>query len=270
MLNITRYSIKDERLKPWVKFIWHLDVSDANICYKLLPTDCIDIILNLSGDIAYDTDSLYAPAASFHINGLRGRHSYIHHMGKIRVFGISFYSFGLYPFVNKSLAGINDKVVDLFDISTPLAQSLEFAVSDETATESIVHNIEKALCIHCGVTDGYISKAKLILDFLESDDKITIQSFCAEHGIHTKTFTRNVEYYTGYTPKILRSIKRFQKTGNQLVYQKLNQISDIAYDNGFADQAHFIREFHKFSGASPRVFQQEKMTVKENTKYTYR
>jgi len=82
-------------------------------------------------------------------------------------------------------------------------------------------------------------------------------------------FTRYVECYTGYTPKILRSIKRFQKTGNQLLYQKSNQLIDIAYGNGFADQAHFIREFRKFSGSSPRVFQREKITVKENTNYIY-
>jgi len=269
MLNITRYSIKDEHLKPWVKFIWHLEVEDANIRYKLLPTDCIDIILNLSGNIAYEVDSLCTLAAPFHINGLRGKHSYICHTGKIRVFGISFHPFGFYPFVNKSLASINDKVVDLLEVSTPLAQSLKLAISDEATTESIVNSIEKALCTNLEVTDEYINKANLILDFLESDDEITIQSFCAEHGVHAKTFTRNVEYYTGYTPKALRSIKRFQKTGNQLVYQSSNQLLDIAYGNGFADQAHFIREFRKFSGASPRAFRKEKITVKENVKYIY-
>jgi len=270
MLNITRYSIKDEHLKHWVKCIWHLEVEDANIRYKLLPTDCIDIILNLSGNIAYEVDSLCTLAAPFHINGLRGKHSYIRHTGKIRVFGISFYPFGFYPFVNKTLASINDKVMDLFEVSAPLEQSLKLAISGETTTEDIVNSIEKALCTNLEVTDEYINKANLILDFLESDDEITIQSFCAEHGIHAKTFTRNVEYYTGYTPKILRSIKRFQKSGNQLVYQSSDQLLDIAYGNGFADQAHFIREFRKFSGASPRTFQQEKITVKENVKYTYR
>jgi len=247
-----------------------LEASDADIHYKLLPTDCIDIILNLSGSISYEVDSHSILAAPLHINGLRSRHSYIHQAGNIRVFGISFYPFGLYPFINKSLAIINDKILDLFEISTPFAQNLKFSISNETNTENIITNIEKTLCLELQVTENYINKAKLIFDFLESDNSITIQSFCLNHGINTKTFTRNIEYYTGCTPKILRSIKRFQKTGNQLVYQKPNQLLDIAYDNGFADQAHFIREFHKFSGASPRAFQQEKITVKENTEYTYR
>jgi len=270
MLNVTRYSIKNEQLKNWVKFIWLLEAEDINIYYKLLPTDCIDIVLNLSGSIEYEVDSLSNHAPLFHINGLRRRHSYIRQTGDIRVLGISFYPFGLYPFVNKSLACINDKVVDLFEISPSLAQNLKLSILDGATVESIVDNIEKALCLELRATESYMSKAKLILDFLELDSDFTIQSFCAERGVNVKTFKRNVEYYTGYTPKILHSIKRFQKTGNQLIYQKPNQLLNVAYDNGFADQAHFTREFHKFSGTSPRIFQQEKITVKENTEYTHR
>ena len=270
MLNIIRYSIKNEHLKLWVKFIWELEAQDANIHYKLLPTDSIDIILNLSGNITYEIDSHSAPAAPFHINGLRSRHSYIRQTGNIRVFGISFQPFGLYPFINKSLASINDNITDLFDISATLAQALKSSISNGADTESIIAGIERALFLELQITENYINKAKLILDFLESDNDVTIQAFCSERGINTKTFTRNVGYYTGYTPKILRSIKRFQKTGNQLMYQELNRFLDITYDNGFADQAHFIREFRKFSGASPRAFQRGKDTVKENTKYTYK
>lgn len=255
---------------PWVKFIWHLESQDTNVCYKLLPTDCIDIVLNLSGKINYEIDSHSIPATSLHVNGLRSRHSYISQEGNPCVFGISFYPFGLYPFTNKSLVSINDKIVDLYEISSLLAQNLEFSISNRATTSNIIDNIEKALLLELQVTEDYVNKAKLINDFLDLDSSITIQSFCAEHGINTKTFTRNVERYTGFTPKVLHSIKRFQKTGNQLVYRKSNQLIDIAYGNGFADQAHFIREFRKFSGASPCTFQRERITVKENTKYTYR
>ena len=270
MLDVTRYSIKEECLKPWVKFIWHLEARDANIHHKLLPTDCIDVVLNASEKIAYKFDSLCVFAPPFHINGLRGRHNYIIQAGNVRTFGISFYPFGLFAFVNQSLAGIHDKVVDLFDVSAPLAQDLHRAISSDVTAQNTVVNIEKALCLALQVAEGYANKAKLILDFLELDHDITIQAFCAARGIHTKTFARNVESYTGYTPKILRSIGRFQKAGNQLIRQNPNQLLQIAYDNGFADQAHFIREFHRFSGASPRAFLQEKITVKENVKYAYR
>lgn len=270
MLSVTRYSIKNERLKPWIKFIWHFEAEDADIHNKLLPTDCIDVILNLSGNMVYEVDSSCVPAAPLHINGLRSKYSYIRQMGDICVFGISFYPFGLYPFVNKSLTSIHDKIIDLQELSPSLAQSLAFAVTNGGETENIIDHIEKALSLNIQVTEDYLSKTKLILDYLESDHNVTMQSFCLEHGINTKTFGRNVLRYTGYMPKVLRSIKRFQKAGNQLVHQEDKLLADVAYDNDFADQAHFIREFHKYAGASPCVFRKQKTTVKENTKYDYR
>lgn len=270
MLSMTRYSIKNKCLIPWIKFIWHFEVEDADIHYKLLPTDCIDILLNLSGNVVYEVNSCSITATPFHINGLRSKHSYIRQTGNIRVFGISFYPFGLYPFVNKSLVGIHDRVIDLQELSSTLVQNLQFAISNETTTENIIEHIEKALCLELRVTRDYMNKAELIHDFLESNSDATIQSFCSEHDINTKTFQRNVLRYTGYTPKTLHSLKRFQRAGNQLVHQNPNQLADVAYGNDFADQAHFIREFQKFSGTAPRAFQQEKITIKENAEYTYR
>ena len=55
ILNITRYAIKNECLIPWVKFFWHIEAANADIHYKLLPTDCIDVILNLADDVVYET-----------------------------------------------------------------------------------------------------------------------------------------------------------------------------------------------------------------------
>jgi len=57
MLQIVRYAIKSERLKPWVKFIWYLEtVSNVSLNHKLLPTDSIDVIINLSDKIDYQIE----------------------------------------------------------------------------------------------------------------------------------------------------------------------------------------------------------------------
>jgi len=54
VLNITRYSIQNIELRPWVKFIWHLKTqSVATVNNKLLPTDSIDVIINLSDPMEY-------------------------------------------------------------------------------------------------------------------------------------------------------------------------------------------------------------------------
>jgi len=268
MLSMTRYSIKNECLVPLVKFIWHFETENANIHNKLLPTDCIDIVLNLSDNIIYEAGSHVITAPSFHVNGLRNKYSYIHQTGTIHVLGISFYSFGLFPFIRKSLEGIQNRITDLYDLSTPLAKKLKLAVSCNTA-QGMIENVEKALLSELHTSKDYIHKTSLIHDFMEADDNTTIQSFCMERGINIKTFERIVLQHTCYTPKILRRIKRFQTASNQLVHQNPVNLVGVTYDNSFTDQAHFTKEFRKFSGVSPRTFQQEKATIKENTRYSY-
>ena len=86
ILNITRYATKNECLIPWVKFFWHIEAANADIHYKLLPTDCIDVILNLADDVVYETECNKIIAPPFHINGLRSKYSFIHQEKKTFVF----------------------------------------------------------------------------------------------------------------------------------------------------------------------------------------
>lgn len=268
ILNITRYAIKNECLIPWVKFFWHIEAVNADIHYKLLPTDCIDVILNLADVIVYETEFNRIIAPPFHINGLRSKCSFIHQENNIRIFGITFYPHGLYPFVLKSLKEVQNKVVDLNGFSYSLTQKLKNAVNNDTA-EKIIAEIENTLIDELSIKQDFVDKAQLISDFITINNDISVKSFCDERSINIKTFERLFLYYTGYTPKILRRIKRFQNTCNQLVHQHMASLTDITYDNNFTDQSYFIKEFTHFSGTAPRTFQTEKATVKENVKYKY-
>ena len=268
MFEMLRYSISTESLIPWVKFIWWFETENAKIRHKLLPTDSVDIIMNLSSAMVYETASGRIHAPRFHINGLRDTYSYIHQGGRILVLGISFHSYGLFPFARKPLSDIQNKIVDLDSFSATLSQRLKSTVSGEINANTIIF-IEEALSSELRLDGECVYKANLIRDFMETDDNVAVQSFCADRRISVKTFERTVLQYCGYTPKLLKRIRRFQAASNQLAHEKSEILSAVAYENNFADQAHFTKEFHTFSGTAPRTFSREKATIKENVKYTY-
>ena len=265
---MTRYSVKNKNLVPWVKFIWHFDSKNVNIHHKLLPTDCIDIVLSLSNNMIYESGTHKIIASPIHINGLRNKHSYIYQKGASHVFGISFYSYGMFPFVHKSLTSIQNEIVDLQILAPLLAKKLELVSYWDTLEHTIAF-IESALCSQLQIHDEDMYKTTLIKDFLQANNNTNVQSFCTKNNIKIKTFERMVLHYTGYTPKVLHRIKRFQYASNQLVQQTKTTLSNIAYDNRFTDQAHFTKEFREFAGTAPLTFKQEKITVKENSKYSY-
>jgi len=267
MISMTRYSIKNESLTPWVKFIWCYEEENANIHNKLLPTDSIDVLLNLADEMIYEVNGSKIVAPPIHINGLRSSYSFIHQVGHIRVFGISFHSYGLYPFVHKSVKCTRDKIIRLDNLSLSLTNKLQSAISFSNTNE-VVCNIERALDSEFISDPDYMIKANLISDFINVDNDMTVQEFCAERHMNIKTFERFILRYTGYTPKALRRIKRFQMVSNQLIHEQINLL-DLTYHNSYADQSHFIKEFRLFSGKAPRVFQKEKISVKENATYSY-
>lgn len=268
ILRITRHLLKDITLTPWVKFIWQIEVNEADFHYKLLPTGCIDIILNLADDMVYEVASENIVAPPFHINGLRSRHSYIHQEKTVRIFGISFYPYGLYPFVNKPILGIKNAVVDLFCFAPSMANKLSNAVLFKS-TEEILAEIERVLLSELNVDENFSERAQTIFEFITACDYLSVQSFCETHSINIKTFERMVLRYTGFTPKALHNLYRFQIVGNQLTHENTDSLAGVAYDNSFTDQAHFAKEFRRFSGVAPRVFLTERISVKENAKYTY-
>ncbi len=267
-MDITRYAVKAHGLTPWVKFIWQLNAADADYYYKLLPTDCIDVIINSASGMVYETEQEAFAAPSIHINGLRSKHSFIRQKGCVRIWGVSFYAFGLYPFVHQPITELQDKIVDLQALSLGLAQKLKAAVSPNSGNTAAA--IEEALIDEYKVDQDFMEKARVIADYLSPDNQATVALFCENQAINMKTFERMCLKYTGFTPKALRSIRRFQATGNQLTRQNASSLTAIAYDHSFTDQAHFSKEFRRFSGAAPQAFQREKITVKQNVNYTFR
>lgn len=271
MLSVTRYSVRNVRLKPWVKFIWYLETK-TNILLnnKLLPTDSIDIILNLSDVMEYKIENQNYMASKIHFNGIRDKHGFVIQHGNIRVMGISFYPFGLYPFLKMPISEFNRQIVDLEQVSDIFAKKLEESLNKIPSVEKTVLCLEEVL-LSILEDDLIENKAVKLLDSFIYDNRYSnIKSFCNDMNINIKTLERICLKYTGYTPKILKRICRFKMASNQLIHTyKNDELFDFVYENEYYDQAHFIKEFKEFSGTSPIKFISENKTIKENIRYSY-
>jgi len=264
-MEITRYAVQEKRLVPWVKFFWKLNTIEHSISQKLLPTESIDILINLGDPIVYTAGSNSIIAPQIHINGFRSQYSFIHQSGNIHIWGISFYSYGLYPFIQSPITKIKDKIADLRELSEDLTVMLESVLYEKRAAAKL----ESILLSMLNIDDEIILRTELLSRFLTSEEQLTVKSFCAANDINVKTFERLCVRYTGYTPAILRRIHRFQAVSNQIVHEKPDSLADAAYNNRFADQAHLNREFKVFAGEAPGRFTQQKASVKENVQYKY-
>jgi AraC-like DNA-binding protein len=93
---------------------------------------------------------------------------------------------------------------------------------------------------------------------LLSNNSLSLKQLQEVLQLTEKSFERKFKEYVGIPPKLYSRICRYQASLHQLRNNEYNKLSDIAYENDYADQAHFIRSFKEFTGCSPLQFQKRK------------
>jgi AraC-like DNA-binding protein len=79
-----------------------------------------------------------------------------------------------------------------------------------------------------------------------------------------RTFERKFKEYVGISPKLFTRICRFQASLSQMRNSDFEKLSDIAFQNDYSDQSHFIRSFKEFTGFSPNQYQIQSNEIVEN------
>lgn len=87
----------------------------------------------------------------------------------------------------------------------------------------------------------------------ENAGLITIKMLSKEYGWNDKKTERLFLKYVGFTPGQFIKIIRFRRAVEKL-FAGYENLTNLAYDTGFYDQSHFIREFYRYAGNKPSDF----------------
>ena len=169
--------------------------------------------------------------------------------------------FQLYPFVIESFFDVNpltlnDDCYDLlkmrnFDVSKEIAQLKQSPDFTDWANH-ISAFLFSIFQLRKEKLDYKIQQAiQLIID---TNGQQSIKELRAKLNIAERTFERRFLAQVGVTPKQFSKIIQFQNSLNDLTDNKFTKLTDIVYENGFADQSHFIRVFKAFTGTTPSNF----------------
>lgn len=102
---------------------------------------------------------------------------------------------------------------------------------------------------------------KQILDWSASHPAYINEKALSNFAGYTERHLRNMFHnYLGVTFKTYQRIIRYKKTLWALSAHQTANLTDVAYDLGYYDQAHFIREFRHFQGSTPSCFLREFVT----------
>lgn len=87
-----------------------------------------------------------------------------------------------------------------------------------------------------------------------SPSKEILLSVQKDLSMSERTFQRNFETKIGIAPNQYRRICQFNSAFFQLLKGDYCKLSDLAFQNGYADQSHYIRAFKEFTNITPKEF----------------
>ncbi|MCW5517473.1 AraC family transcriptional regulator [Muriicola sp. Z0-33] len=167
---------------------------------------------------------------------------------------IQFRASGAYPFLHTPMHELNNKVVPAQELFGNEILELRSAIlSEHTASGKfnlVAHWLlnlfdakkiapKELIDVHLHIKTTPVAESSQIIASYPNSQKHLIQQF---------------KNYFGLTPKLLHRIYRFNEILKQIQNKQQIKWSQIAYEFGYSDQSHFIKEFKEFSGFNPSEF----------------
>jgi AraC-like DNA-binding protein len=116
----------------------------------------------------------------------------------------------------------------------------------------LLNNFIEKLADNAISTDKKTAFATKIIN--KSNGQISLQKIQYELGITERTLQRLFETHIGISPKMYAKVCQFHTASEQMNRHQFLKQSDIAYENGYADQSHFIRVFKEFTNITPSEY----------------
>ncbi len=230
---------------------------------RLLPDGSTNLIIELDNipKFTFDNESLekkekYSKAW---MSGMQQEYISIGTPPSSSMFVIQFQPGGVYPFLNFPVEELNNLVVDAELIFGDDIIRLREQLLESPTPEEKFGRAEQWLQTH--LSEASFSEQVMnfaIQQICQNPALDSIKQISRKTGYSQKQFIQLFKKYVGLSPKYFQRVQRFNKVLQEV--ERRNEINwpALSYDCGFYDQAHFIREFQKFSGFNPTDFLREK------------
>lgn len=261
-MNYQVYTPSSE-LQSFVKCFWTLEDEglEEPIRQRVVPDGCMEMIFHygeLYKQYFEDGSSIIQPR-SF-IFGQITKYIEIEPTGVSGIVAARFFPDGLTPFLDTPVSELEDKAVSIINLFGEKAKALEKKVMTAMDSPKRIKLIEEFLLSRLADPKAIDAVTKACVDVIfESQGQMSAGELANKMNINRRNIERRFTSVVGMSPKQLSRVIRLQTALKMLEQKKFSSLTSLAYENGYYDQAHFIKDFKEFTGISPKLFFAENM-----------
>ncbi|MBS4041653.1 MAG: AraC family transcriptional regulator [Flavobacteriales bacterium] len=248
----------NEPLTEYIQTVWAMESKNDEDIYPrslIMPDGIVEIIFHYETPFyTWQDGKKFLQPENFAVSMMQ-QYTEIASSGKAGFISVRFFPWGAYHFFDEPVQNFLDRTINATKLwgndSGKIIKEMKTLNSFEERFKAVEQFLLEKLKQHKKEEAEADNAIKLIR---QTKGALTIEKVCAETGLSKKQLERKFLATVGIMPKAFSRITRFLNICQNLDEQKNKTLTQITYECGFYDQAHFIKEFKAFSGFTPKEF----------------
>ena len=241
-----------KKLQDHIAYFWLAKSTplETGRSYCFIPDGYVDWIFHLKAPwtFRYKQDQLFTKAKT-HVFGHAKRNIEIRLPAeKVFAFGIKFQPWAAGNVWGSSMNETTDMALSGADFESFLFHRIKDLLLDETDPLKIIPKIEVLFLKH--LVPQKQTDLKDLIKRLASGKLLDAK----EINISKRRLEQRFQKEIGISQKLYLRTIRINKVINHIRANENIKLTQVAYQFGYFDQSHFIRDFKSFTGQSPRQF----------------
>lgn len=170
---------------------------------------------------------------------------------------VGFHPGGLHRLMGIPMSEIIDSNFDATDIFGSEMKRVNAQLQEAESFDDIKIVVENFLLGKVKGLKSALPFDMAMKELLHVDGNISIEKVASISCLSLRQFERKCKERIGLPPKLFARLVRFSKAYRLRENFPLLSWTNIAYECGYFDQTHFIRDFKEFAGVAPRIIEGE-------------
>jgi AraC-like DNA-binding protein len=254
-----RYFQPSGFLKNYIKHYCFMEISacEGDVMERVIPTRHMQLMFHYRQPFAgVQSDKSLIVQPRTVVSGLSSTFSDVTTQGEAGVVFVTFYPAGACHFFKFPLHDLEDKSIDMADVAGNSIRETEEKLFEKHTPEERIEVIEAFLRDRFNPVPQYdydLIRAGVGL-IHDQGGKISSLQLAGKLCVTPRSLERKFAEYVGKSPKQFIRLIRFEKIITDFSQYKNINLTGYAYQNGYFDQSHFIRDFKMLSGLTPREY----------------